>query len=102
MSHGLLAALIGALVALVIVRGLQRWQFDSASRFDIQDLLLENGQASRGAVVMMGAFVVTSWLFVYYTLSGKMTEGYFGLYVGAWVTPVVVRMLGGKQEEKCS
>ena len=43
----------------------------------------------------MGAFGLTSWMMAELTLSGKMTEGYFGLYAAAWITPVVVRLVTG-------
>jgi hypothetical protein len=46
---------------------------------------MENGRASKGAVIMLGAFAATTWFFVYYALTGRMTEGYFGLYSAAWI-----------------
>ena len=54
---------------------------------------MENGRASKGAVVLMGSFIATTWFFVYYALVGKMTEGYFGLYAAAWIAPVVARII---------
>lgn len=85
--------MLAALVVSIIVRTLMRWSAEQGNPFIARDLLMENGRASRGAVVMMGAFAATTLHFIYYTLIGKMTEGYFGLYSAAWIAPVVVRMM---------
>lgn len=95
MNSALIFGLVLAVLVLVAVRTLRAWNSDSADPFDFRDLLMENGRASRGAVVMLGAFAATTWFFIYYTLTGKMTEGYFGLYSAAWIMPVVARMLSG-------
>lgn len=63
--------------------------------FEILDLFMENGRISKAAVVMMGAFVLTTWMMVTLTLKDKLTEGYLGIYVAAWITPVVVRLITG-------
>lgn len=63
--------------------------------FYVIDLLMENGRISKAAVVMMGAFVLTTWMMVTLTLKDKLTEGYLGIYVAAWITPVVVRLITG-------
>jgi hypothetical protein len=84
-------AALAVLLVLIIVRTLRKWNA-SENSFDIVDMFIENGRASKGAVVLMGAFVATTWFFVYYSLLGKMTEGYFGLYAAAWIAPVVARM----------
>lgn len=85
--------LIAVLVILIIWRSLSRLHRDCNSAFDLRDLLMENGRASKAAVVMMGAFAVTTWQFVYFSLNGKMTEGYAGIYVAAWIAPVVARLI---------
>lgn len=92
---------IGAVATVLILlaaRAIRRWQLKEDAPFDVQDLFLENGKASRGAVVLMGAFAATTWFFVYYTWTGKMTEGYFGLYAGAWVAPIIVRVIFGEKQ----
>lgn len=94
-EHAVVFGLLAALVALLVVRTLHRWNADPNNPVRLTDLILENGRVSRGAVVMMGAFAATTWFFVYYALIGKMTEGYFGLYSAAWIAPVVARMLSG-------
>lgn len=81
------------LLAVVMVwRSVRRFDRDWAD-YHLHDLLMENGRASKAAHVMMASFAVTTWFFIYYTLAGKMTEGYFGLYIGAWIAPVVARLI---------
>ena len=87
-------ALVVVLAALLIWRTL-RTLHTQDNAYNLQDLLMENGKASRLAHVMMGSFAATTWFFIYYALAGKMTEGYFGLYAAAWITPIVARFIGG-------
>lgn len=99
MSNELAFGLVACIVALVIVVSLRRWSRDEENPFDVRDLVMENGRASKGAVVLMGSFAATTWFFIYYSLTGRMTEGYFGLYSAAWIAPVVARMLTSTKPE---
>lgn len=90
--------LVALVVILIIMRSMKKWNADNSNSFNIIDLLMENQRASKGAMIMMGAFGATTWFFIYYTLAGKMTEGYFGLYSAAWIAPVVVRMLTNQNQ----
>lgn len=93
---GRTGAFIFALLALIMI--LMVWQgmkhlHKTDESFDLRDLITENGRLSKGACVMMGAFGATTWQFIYFTLNGKMTEGYEVIYVAAWITPVVARLI---------
>lgn len=88
-----IATLFALLIVLLIARTLLRWDKNDDIDFSFLDLLTENGRASKGAVVLMGAFVATTFVFIYYAMIGQLTEGYFGLYGAMWVTPVVARMI---------
>lgn len=85
-------AAILALIVLVILFTLQRRNKSAASRINFDDLLLDDGQMSKQATVMFGAFALTSWVMVYLTLSDKLTEGIFLSYVGGWVAPSVAKI----------
>ena len=87
-----IALVVALLVALIIMISLRRAHDDPASTFDLRDLLMENGRVSKAAAVMLGSFAATTWCFIYLTISGKMTEGMFGLYAAVWVTPVLARL----------
>lgn len=89
-------ALLFALAVLLIWRALAHRSTLAISNIDLDDLLLgEDGRLSKAAAVMMGAFGVTTWIMVYMTLQGKMTEGYFAAYMAAWVGPTVTKLIVG-------
>lgn len=87
--------LIVALISFVL------WRRDrsAASKIDLEDLLLgDDGKLSKAAAIMMGAFAFTTWMMGYLTLMGKMTEGYAAIYVGAWITPTVVKLVTNRPD----
>jgi hypothetical protein len=62
----------------------------ATSRINLDDFLLGDDQkASKAAAVMFGSFFFTTWLMLDLQLKGKMSEGYLGLYLTAWVGPAV-------------
>ena len=97
LPHAKILALIalGLFMALVW-HGLSRRNKSSASKIDFDDLLLDpDGRMSKSAVVMFGSFGMMTWLMVYLTLTGKMTEGYAVIYGGLFVTPSVTKLIKG-------
>lgn len=93
-------AIILAVLFLAIAFTLMRKSRDLHSRIDLEDLLIgDDGKLSKAAAVMMGAFAMTTWLMIYLTLNGKMTEGYLSIYVGAWIVPTVVKLIKGPESQ---
>lgn len=93
----MIAALILAIIAIVYV--LIKRDRSSVSDINLEDLLLgDDGKLSKAAAVMMGAFIMTTWLMVYLALGSKMTEGYLAIYVGAWIAPTVTRLIIAKPQ----
>ena len=91
-------ALMVVIVSIITV--LIRRDRSSVSAINLEDLLIgDDGKLSKAAAVMMGAFAMTTWLMVYMTLGGKMTEGYLAIYVGAWIAPTVTRLFVSKPQE---
>jgi hypothetical protein len=79
---------------VVIIFSLIKRDRSETSKIDLEDLLIcDNGKISKAAAVMLGSFVMTTWLMVYLALGGKMTEGYLAIYVGAWIAPTVTRLI---------
>ncbi len=91
--------LILALILLVILWSLYRFH-KGPKQFDLTDLLMENGRVSKIAVAFMLTLVVTSWMMAYMTLNKTITEGFLGIYIGAWVAPIVARIVKGTPLEK--
>jgi hypothetical protein len=95
----ILAAIALLLLGLTAFRALVKRDKSAASKIDLDYLLIDpaTGQISKAAAVMLVALGVTTWMMVYLTMSAKLTEGYFGLYLGAWVAPTVTKLIvGGK------
>lgn len=84
-----------AIAILAIMLSLERKNRSSRSAFSFDDLLTENGKTSKAACVMFGSFAVTTWLLVFLTVNGKITETYFGAYLAAWVAPAVAKIIKG-------
>jgi hypothetical protein len=38
---------------------------------------------------MMGSFMFSTWMMTYLLATGKMTEGYLGLFLASWVAPAL-------------
>jgi uncharacterized membrane protein len=92
-----------ACVVLVILWTLERRSRSNESNFHFDDLLLdENGKTSKPACVMFGSFVVTTWVIVFLAANEKLTEGYFGAYIAAWVAPVVAVIIKGPPVQQTS
>lgn len=97
MQTKLFMGLVLALIILVIARMLVKRDQSAGSALNLDDLLLgDDGKFSKAAAVLMGSFGFTTWLMGYLAISGKMTEGYFGLYVAAWITPTVTKLIAGR------
>lgn len=80
------------IVALVIAWSFYRAHRDPNFRFDLFDLLMENGRVSRLACVFLGSFLVSSWVIVRLTIDGKMNEGMFIAYGTVWVAPIIAKL----------
>lgn len=89
----LLLALSFLLLVLVAMRELNHAQKVNGNGYNWIDLLMEDGRTSKSAHVMLGAFITTTWFFVYYAIAGKMTEGYYAIYAASWIAPVVARLI---------
>jgi hypothetical protein len=91
-------ALIGvlAVIALLVVVSLNRRNRNPESKICLDDLLVgEDGKASRAAFVMGGSFLLTSWVIIYQTINGTLTDLTFGAYLTAWVIPAVTKLIKG-------
>jgi hypothetical protein len=97
LPHFKILAMVGLLICMALVlRALLRRDRDEASKISFDDLLLDpDGRMSKSAIVMFGSFAMTTWVIIYLTLAGKMTEGYMGLYLTAWVAPAVTKLIKG-------
>lgn len=73
------------LIALLIV-----WHRDSKSRIDLKDLICTDNKLDEKKFTRLGAWIVSTWGFVYLTLDNKFTEWYFTGYMAIWVGNAIV------------
>jgi hypothetical protein len=71
---------------------------NSATPFNALDLIMVDGKVDRIATVFMIAFAVSTWVIVDLQIKNKLDAGVFGLWLGAWVGPLVVKVVFGKNE----
>lgn len=87
----LLALLI--VIVLWVMITLQRNPDDS---FDIKDLVGYDGKLDEKKFTRFGAWVVSTWGFVYLIVNDKLSEWYFIGYMGAWVANVILDKFANK------
>lgn len=87
-----------AVAALLILITFWRAHRDSAIAFNTLDLIMVDGKVDRIATVFMIAFAVSTWVIVDLEIKSKLDAGVFGLWLGAWVGPLVAKMVFGKNE----
>lgn len=91
---------IMVVAALVVILSCYRAQRDPNFRFDIFDLIMQDGRLSKTSVAFMTTLAVTSWVLIKLTVDGKMTETLYTAYGAMWVAPLVVKILKGAESDK--
>lgn len=99
----MMAQLDGTILALclgiVVVFGTVLHAHRSATiPFNLLDLLMEGGKVSKIAVAFMLVLGVSTWVIVHLTIHDKMTEGYLTIYTGAWIVPLVTKVVTNKND----
>jgi hypothetical protein len=69
-----------------------------ALNFNAFDLVMNKGKVDKIAVAFMLVLGVTTWVIIDLQVNGKLTEGYFTMYGGLWVTPLVAKVVFNKSE----
>lgn len=91
--------LLGVLLVIIVwvMVTLHRNPHDS---FDMKDLVGHNGKLDEKKFTRFGAWVVSTWGFVYLIVNDKLSEWYFIGYMGAWVANVILdKFANGKQQQ---
>lgn len=90
--------LLGTLAALCFAI----WLADRKdNQFKIYDVLLENGRASKWAVILFGSWIIHSWVLVSWTMNGAATLADLTVYGTTWVAPLIARMfIPSKPDDK--
>lgn len=93
-------AMHAVLAIAVLVIGISIWNAHKSQStiFNAFDLLMENGRVSKIAVAFMLVLLVSTWVIVDQQISAKLSEGMFGLWLTAWVTPLVAKVVFAKTD----
>jgi hypothetical protein len=66
------------------------WHKDKRSKVDLTDLICSEGKVDEKKFTRLGAWIVSTWGFVYLILDNKFTEWYFTGYIAVWVGNAIV------------
>jgi hypothetical protein len=79
-------AIVSLLGLIAIVISFIRAHF-SNNDFDLMKLMVfdSKGKMSDSKARLNGAFLITSWAFVFLTMNDKLTEWYVAVFLAAWV-----------------
>jgi hypothetical protein len=97
-------AMVPVLIICLVyaISAIRSWDKDPNNRFRLYDLICTDGVVDETKTTRMGAFVVSSWGFVYMTSADKMTEWYFLGYMAAWVGNALFSSYLGSKDTKHS
>jgi len=89
----LVIALLFVSLALIFV--LIRRMRNYRSNINLDDLLIDplTERISKAAVVLMGSWVMATWVIIYLTITGKFDDTAFAAYLAAFATPAVVKII---------
>jgi len=90
--------IILAIAFVVIAFSFYTAHRSTALQFNVFDLVMNRGKVDKIAVAFMLVLGVTTWVIIDLQVNGKLTEGYFTMYGGLWVTPLVAKVVFNKQE----
>ena len=74
-----------ALTVIFLLILLYAWHKDSKSKIDLKHLICKDEKLDEKKFTRLGAWIVSTWGFVYLMLDGKFTEWYFVGYMSIWV-----------------
>ena len=77
-------------LAVSCIRWLWKQNDNCNSTINLADLVTINGRLNERKVSRFGAWIVSTWGFVYLIVTGKLTEWYFVGYMTAWVANALI------------
>jgi hypothetical protein len=91
--NGILALVVFFLVFILYV-----WHRDSKSNIDLKDLICTDNKIDEKKFVRFGAWIVSTWGFVYLIVEERFSEWYFAGYMAAWVGNALLdKYIGNKK-----
>ena len=87
------------LVVIFLVLLLWIWHRNSESNIDLKDLICSRGKIDEKKFVRFGAWIVSTWGFVYLIVEERFSEWYFMGYMTAWVGNALLDKYLTKKDE---
>src|ERR1017187_998851 len=90
-------AVLGIILMLLL------WSFyeaqrDPANKFNLWDLIMENGRVSRIGFAYLVGLLVTSWVLIRMAQNEQRSlDVVFSAYLAAWVAPIVAKLFSPPQ-----
>lgn len=86
MSLVLAGKMFSLLLIIWMVIEFVKAQRDEKSPIDLNDLFIDGSGKLGGSKMRLNmAFIVTTWVLIYYSLQGQLSEWLFGAYLAAFV-----------------
>ncbi len=93
---------LGSLMLIAVLVSIYRLQRDKESTFNIFDLVMSGGVLVPDKTILMMAFVLHTFLIVYWALQETAASEDMLIYAGIWVTPTLAKAIkGGEQQAPC-
>ena len=83
-THVSMGAVLGIIIVFILIM-LWLYQRDSTNHVDIKDLICSNGEIDEKKFTRFGAWIVSTWGFVYLIIDERFSEWFFAGYMAAWV-----------------
>lgn len=74
---------------LLILLALIKVHVDPNSKIDLEDIVLTDDKLDEKKLARFGAWIVSTWGFIYLIVKSELSEWYFIGYIGVWVTNAI-------------
>ena len=84
-SWHMVGSLASVLAMIGMVIAFWRAHRNNENVINLEDMFAENGHIGGSKMRLNGAWLLFSWVIIYTTLNGLLTEWLVGIYIGAFV-----------------
>jgi len=87
------------IVVVFLILLLWVWHRNSENSLDLKDLICSDGKLDEKKFVRFGAWIVSTWGFVYLIVEERFSEWYFVGYMATWVGNAILDKYLNKKKE---
>lgn len=82
-------ALLLFILIMGVLAALVKLHFNRNDRIDLEELILTNDKIDEQKFMRFGAWIISTWGFVYLVVMNNLSEWYFIGYIGVWVSNAI-------------